>query len=1573
MAESASALSAPLTRLLDQLARDTPAALEFARSFFAGVLPADLVPLTPKQAVAILQAVDSARQSRPSGTVTVEVMASPIHARRTAVVVINDDMPFLLDSASAEMAARGLAVHHLYHPILGVTRDAKGRLQKTHGLARDHATVLRESTIFMEIDRLGARDRAALQEKLVEIFAAVRVCVTDWQAMREKLARAASDLMAQPPHIPLEALGETRAFLDWMADDHFTLLGYRKYTYAAETETPASTDGLGLLRDADYPVWRGADGFVAVSAELRAFLGTAEPLLITKANTQSLVHRRVHLDYVGVKSFDASGRTEAEHRFIGLFTSSAYAQSVRDIPLLRQKVQHVIAASRLDPKSHAGKALVHALEAFPRDELIQIDAGALVETALGLVSLEERPRPKLFVRRDQFERFVSVVVYLPRDLYRADVRERVATLLTTRYKARLSLYSAQLSDEGLARIHYILGTVPGDVPHVDVADLDTALEQLVRGWDDQLETALDAGNGLASAARLSLTYGKAFSAAYKNQFDGAAAAGDIARLAKLDGGHDRAVHFYRFDGDAPATVRLKIYSVGDIIALSDAVPVLEHLGLRVIEEAPYDLEGGKLGWVHDFVLEDASRQPINLDHVRERLEAALTGVLTGAMEDDPFNALILCNELSARDVAVLRALFRYMRQTGMAYGLDTVRGALLKYPKITQALIKYTESKFNPVHADTAYADKFAADIESDLKNVAALDEDRILRQYLAVLKAMVRTNLYAPGGAEAVAFKIRSKDVPGLPLPVPFMEIWVYSPRLEGIHLRGGKVARGGLRWTDRRDDFRTEILGLIKAQMVKNAVIVPVGAKGGFYPKNLPSPSDRDAWLAEGTECYRIYIRALLSVTDNIVDGKIVPPVDVVRYDDDDPYLVVAADKGTATFSDVANAISIAHGHWLGDAFASGGSQGYDHKAMAITAKGAWISVERHFREMGLNVATDPIRVIGIGDMSGDVFGNGLLRSEAVKLVVAFDHRHIFIDPDPDPETSFAERARLFALPRSSWVDYDAGLVSPGGGIFARSLKSISLTPQVQAMLGISAAELTPTDLISAILKMDADLLWLGGIGTYVKAAAESHAQAGDKTNDALRVDAEGMRVKVVGEGANLGLTQKGRIAFAMKGGRINTDFIDNSAGVDCSDNEVNIKILLNPVVQSGNLSETDRNALLVAMTAQVSDLVLRDNYLQTQALSIEEAHAPARLAAHARLIRTLEKAGGLNRAVEQLPGDSEIADRAKGGKGFTRPELAVLLAYAKMTLFDALVASSVPDAQVLHGDLVQYFPTQVQEKYEAEMARHRLHREIIATKLANAVVNRGGLTLAFDMAEATNSPLWRVCGAFVAVRELFDFRRVWRMIDACDYKIPAALQTELHIRAEKILRGQMVSLIGREPDGLDLDATILQLKAGTTRLMTGPLAVVALNHDWSDVQARGAPADIVQMLAGLDAADAVAPLANLAAVTKSEDAALYATYTDIGAALDLAWLSDALEAFTPADPWERLAAQTLSTELMQARLTQVQMLHGDAAAWLAANAAKRERITALLSELGAQPVLTLAMLTHAVAQARAVLRMN
>jgi glutamate dehydrogenase len=1553
----------PLEALLERLPQGNLNG--FAKAFFSEALPDELTDLSGDDAAGLLNLVDSVRSQRAACSAVVRIDSlsrSAGSGRRMAIIIINDDMPFLVDSISAELVDQGLTIHRLFHPILDVTRDADGVLVSTLGARATVAAapgVLRESVMYIEVDRVGARERLALTHALETILGQVRACVADWRAMVDAVRRTAAQLKSSPPPLAPHELAEHIAFIDWLAADQMTLLGYGYFP-----NDSAAQPGLGLLRNPEFPLWRSADGYTARPTELAAFLDGPEALLITKANAFSMVHRRVHLDYVGVKAYDAEGRAVGEHRIVGLFTSSAYAANPREVPILRRKVGAVIQACGYDPKSHAGKALVHVLETFPRDELFQADQATVHATVLGLLSLLERPRPKLFIRTDRFERFVSVLACVPRDSYRADIRQKTADMLVKAFKGRLSRFSVELGDGDLARVQFIIATTPGQIPHVDPADLDRKLQALVRGWGQQLENALGDTVGSLRAARLALTYGKAFSAAYQEQFDALDAAQDIDRIAKLKTPADRDVRLYRHDDDAANRLRVKIYRAGEVIPLAEMVPVLEHAGLKAIEEYPYDLADGRLGWVHDFLVESADGAAIDLPNVEERLTELLIALFLGRHEDDAFNSLVLRAGLDALQVVWLRALFRYSRQTGSTYGLDTVQAALARYPEITRALIDLFIARHDPSGATAKYETSVLRTIDEGLANVTALDDDRILRQYLAVIKAVVRTNAFVPGGPEALAFKIRSRDIPGLPLPVPFMEIFVYSPRVEGIHLRGGKVARGGLRWSDRRDDFRTEILGLIKAQMVKNAVIVPVGAKGGFYPKQLPPASDRDAWLAEGTESYKIYIRALLSITDNLHEGAVVPPAHVKRLDEDDPYLVVAADKGTATFSDVANGIALDHGFWLGDAFASGGSNGYDHKKMGITAKGAWVAVERHFREMGLNVATDTTRVIGVGDMSGDVFGNGLLRSDACKLVAAFDHRHIFLDPDPDPKVSFSERLRMFALPRSSWADYDSSLLSAGGGIFPRSAKSVPLSPQVQALLGVTANEMTPADLVQAILTAEADLLWLGGIGTYIKAAAETHAQVGDKANDALRVDAEALRVKVIGEGANLGITQKGRIAFALRGGRLNTDFIDNSAGVDCSDNEVNIKILLNPLVQQGKLKQDARDTLLEAMTDDVGALVLRDNYLQTQALSMAEADAAAQLTAHARLIQTLEKVGGLNRAVEGLPSDTEISERGKAHKGLTRPELAVLLAYAKMTLYDALLDSDVPDSPALLGDLVAAFPTALQERFAQAIPQHRLSRDIVATKLANAVVNRGGLTLAFDLADATGAPLAKVCAAFALIRDLFDLRSVWRMIDGYDYQIPAALQLELQVRSASILRGQMLRLLGYDTDWSDLGQLSSRLKPGVTALLAGPLASTDLAAPWDNVAARGAPAEAVSLLARLDAADAAVPISAIAWRLKQPETALFESFRATSEQLGLDWLGAAVEGFAPRDPWERLAVATLASDLLEAQLAFTERGQSNADA---------TRLTGLIAELKAQTTLTLPMLTHAVSTARAALAVS
>ncbi len=1529
----------------------------FARAIFTGALPGETAGLTPEDAARIAAFVRDTGAGRMPGTpaIRLESLDSAPGRRIMALAIVNDDMPFLVDSVSAAIGAAGLRIERLLHPTVGG-----------------------ESLIYIELARANARARADLVDSLAHVLADVRAAVTDWPAMLAEMKAAGKELRDNPPPLAPHEIAEAAAFLDWLAADNFTLLGYHAYRFDDDLDdarfAPASDHGLGLLRDAAFALWRGADGMEVLPDGLRRFMAGPHPLLVTKASALSTVHRRTALDYVGVKRFDRSGRVVGEHRFIGLFTSQALVAPPRDVPVLRRKVAEVSDALGFNPKGHAGKALAHILDTLPKDELFQIEADRLGEMALGLLSLLDRPRPKLFARSDPFGRYVSALVYVPRDAYTGGIRETAGHMLEAAFDAKLSGYEVELRAEGLARVHYTLATRPGSVRAVDEAELDARLTTLVRGWGDSLETALAEQAGAQRAARLTLSHGQAFSPSYQAQFTATDAADDILRMAALPDDAARDVNLYHGPNDAPGQLRLKIYRHGAIIPLSEAVPVLENFGFRVIEEFPFDLGGGKLGHIHDFLLESADSAGLDFAALEARVEPALRAVLTGAQENDLFNALVMGAGLEARAVGLLRAYFRYLRQTGVAYGLATVVDALRRYPAIAADLVALFEARFDPARTgdEAALLDR----IDEQFAAVTAIDDDRILRLYRAVILATLRTNFYAPGGAEALAFKLESHKVPSLPPPVPYREIWVYSPRVEGIHLRGGPIARGGLRWSDRRDDFRTEVLGLVKAQMVKNAVIVPTGSKGGFYPKQLPSPANRDAWLAEGTESYRVFIRALLSVTDNLDKaGAVVPPDAVVRHDGDDPYLVVAADKGTATFSDIANAISEDHGFWLGDAFASGGRYGYDHKAMGITAKGAWVSVQRHFREMGIDVQTDPVRVIGVGDMSGDVFGNGMLLSTSLRLVAAFDHRHIFLDPDPDPAKSFKERQRLFALPRSSWADYDAKLISKGGGIFPRDQKSIPLSAEVQAMLGLSADSASPAELMTAILKAQADLIWFGGIGTYVKASSESNADVGDRANDAIRVNGADLRVKVVGEGANLGTTQTGRSEFARRGGRINTDFIDNSAGVDTSDNEVNIKIAL----AATPLSLEDRNSLLTEMTADVERLVLRDNIMQTQALSVAEAGGAAALPSQLRVIQTLEAAGRLDRAVEGLPGDDLLTQRMQGGQGLERPELSVLLAYTKMALKEALVVSPLMDDPVLAFDLHAAFPAVMVERFPAAIDNHRLRRELIATKLANQIVNRGGIPLAFELAEELGASLAQVAGAFVAVREMFDLRTLWRAIDASTAS--ATAQIALHAHAIEGLRTQMGDLMRGGDSGVTPFETIARLKPGIERIgsqidhLLRPEPRAQIDRFAQSLAKAGAPDDIAKMLVRLEALDGAVGVARLAADLGVAERDAVDAYTMLGEALGLDWAKGAATQMRPADPWERLLVATLVRDFEQLRLDLIgRIAEGGAPVaaverWLAANRDRVERFAGTVRRARTGTV-TAAMLAHLGAQARAVL---
>ncbi len=1551
---------------------DVDAALDtaFAAALFDTALPGEADDIDAAAAARIARFVAAAAGQRAAGTPVVILESAPADPtqvrRRVALAIVNDNMPFLVDSVSLAITAAGLAIDRLLHPVVDVRRDAEGRLVEVVGLGSGPAAAgaTRESVIYIETSRAGARDRLDLVAALTGVLADIRAAVDDWPAMLERLHATTRALGEKAPPIAPHAAAEVMAFLEWLAADRFTLLGVATSTLDGGHEVPTG-DGLGLCRDAapDAP----ADA-------MRDFLASAEPLLISKAARVSTVHRRVNPDLVAVKTFAGDGRAVAVTRFLGLFTSAALATSPKNVPLLRRKVAAVTDALGFDPRGHTGKALAHVIEGFPREELFETSPERLRSMALGLLSLLDRPRPKLFARADAFGRFVSVLVYIPRDSYTSGIRASVGTMLTEALGGTLTRFEVELRAEGLARVHYVIA-VDRAVGEIDEAALDAKLDGLVRGWDDALETALVVTVGAARAARLTLAHGAGFSASYRAQYSAAEAAADLVALSGLADDSGRAVQLYRRDTDLPNQLRLKIYRLGSIIALSDAVPVLENFGLRVIEEFPFDLDGGA-AWIHDFLLETAEAAS-DFTALRTRLEPALTAVLLGTQENDGFNALVVAAGLDTEAAGWLRAYFRYLRQTGVAYGLMTVVDALRRYPEVTRGLVAAFRARFNGDPDD-------ARALDAGLAGVTAIDDDRILRLFRAVIAATLRTNAFVPGGPEALAFKLDSAAVPGLPRPVPYREIWVFSARVEGIHLRYGPIARGGLRWSDRRDDFRTEVLGLVKAQKVKNTVIVPTGAKGGFYPKQLPSAASRDAWLAEGTEAYKVFVRALLSLTDNLApDGRNIPPEHVVCHDAPDPYLVVAADKGTATFSDTANQIALDHGFWLGDAFASGGRVGYDHKAMAITAKGAWISVQRHFREMGVDIQADPVTVVGVGDMSGDVFGNGMLLSESIRLVAAFDHRHIFLDPTPDAAAGFAERKRLFALPRSSWDDYDRAAISPGGGVFPRSQKAIAISAEVRAALGIAADTCSPSELIVAILSASVDLLWFGGIGTYVKAASETNAEVGDRANDAHRIDGAAIGAKVVGEGANLGLTQAGRIEYATRGGRLNTDFIDNSAGVDCSDNEVNIKIALNAEVAAGRLTEPDRNALLADMTDDVAALVLRDNVLQTQALSIAERGGVAALPGHIRLIGMLEElAAELDRGVEGLASDEALTQRGRMGHGLTRPELAVVMAYAKMAVYDAVVASSVVDDPLLVPVLHAAFPKAMQARFAAAIDGHRLRRELIATKLANALVNRGGLTLPFELAEEFGVGLTEVAGAFVAARDLFDFRGLWDAIDGAAVPGPVAL--DLHVHAVAALRTQMADLLragaGRPPSEL-----VAKLRPGVARLgdaletLLRPEPKAQIDRFAAALVTMGAPADVAARLVRIELLDGAVGVGLLAADLEGgiDEAGVAAAYTDLGAATGLDWAKGAAAALAPTDPWERLLQAGLIRDFEALRLDLLRRIvppGGDAraaaAAWTDAHRAGVDRLAAAVRRARDGAGVSTAMLAHLAAQARQAL---
>ncbi|BCW87179.1 NAD-specific glutamate dehydrogenase [Alphaproteobacteria bacterium SO-S41] len=1578
-------------RLADELSG--PAAATFTRAFLATAAPEDVVSFPPETLARLAGLARDLAAARPTGETLVRVFAPETAADGftyggAILIAVNDDKPFLYDSILGELGAQGFTVAAAFHPIV----------ERSTGQGR-------ESVIVIAIAR--ERDPArlmAVEEGARRVFADVCAAVGDWRQMLEKLNESIDELKRNQPPIEPAELNETVAFLKWLADNHFTLLGCRDYTFDAASRKHSAIDatGLGVLRNADIRIIRRPEDAAELTPEVMGFLTDPDPLIITKANSRSRVHRAAAQDYIGVKRFDASGRLIGERRFVGLFTSSAYHQLPAEIPLLRRKAARVVERAGFDPRSHDGKALAHVIEVFPRDDLFQISEDELLNQALGIMHVLERPRVKTFLRVDRFDRFVSALTYMPRDRYAGAVRLKIGEILSHAFGGEVTLSNPTFDETPVARVHTIVTRGTGAA--IDSAKLEAEIEAATVTWPDRLADALGASD-LTDGPVLATRYADAFPVSYRDQIKPEDALADIARLEALNAGGlaDGAAsfHAYREPGDATSSLRLKLLRAGGPAELSSVLPILENMGLTVAEETNYRVAPRGFArpvTIHAFSMRLKRPQPLDLAKVGTKFEEAVAAAWTGASEDDGFNALTLTAGLGKHSVTILRAVAKFLRQAGIAFSQPYMEEALVRNPDIAAFIVELFEARFAPGWAGdkelgVKTVDSLRERIENALRDVKSLDEDRILRRFRNAVDAMLRTNAWqrGPDGADrpALSFKFDSAKLDELPAPRPWVEIFVYSPRVEGVHLRYGRVARGGIRWSDRREDFRTEILGLVKAQQVKNAVIVPVGSKGGFYPKMLPKDASREAVNAEGVAAYTIFIDAMLDLTDTIAaDGSIVPPEGVQRLDGDDPYLVVAADKGTATFSDTANGIAMRRHFWLDDAFASGGSAGYDHKKMGITARGAWEAVKRHFREMGRDSQTEPFTVAGVGDMSGDVFGNGMLLSKAIRLVAAFDHRDIFIDPDPDTLASFAERERLFNLPRSSWADYNRELISKGGGIFSRSLKSIALTPEIKTLTGLTADAVTPFELMNAILKAEVDLLWFGGIGTYIKGTPQSHPQAGDRANDAIRIDGREVRAKVIGEGANLGVTQLGRIEAARAGVRINTDAIDNSAGVDTSDHEVNLKILFAAAAGHGALTREERDAILVSMTDDVAAHVLQDNYRQTLALSIAESDALGELEGQARLMRALEAKGKLDRAVEVLPDETAIRALRGAGQGLTRPETAVLLAYAKIDLNQALLDSGLPDDPAFADDLAGYFPPQVRERFAADIAQHRLKRELVATILCNDIVNRAGPSFVQGVAEASGAGLAAVARAAAMASGAFRLADLYDRINALDGKVTATVQTAMHKDAIELLKRETLWMLRNVSAEAAIDQTVARYRDGIDTLkgtfsgLVSPLERDAVTARIAELTNAGVPADLADETGALPLFATVADMVALAHETTIPLDAVAGAYFAAGAALGIDRLREQARRVKPNGHWDALSLTRIEDDLFAIQrlvaakalkdvtpAPELQREQGATAvgAWAESAAGGIERARALVAELERDGAFTAAKLALATAQLR------
>ncbi|MEP0943230.1 MAG: NAD-glutamate dehydrogenase [Rhizobiaceae bacterium] len=1361
-------------------------ALKLSQRLFDAALDEDLLDQSAQSLADVIAAAQAALAKAPRDVLSVEAISDD----KTLVTVTMSNRPFIVDSVLGELNNHRIDVELIAHPVMETQPN------------------MMTSLVVVLLSGSRPATRKAIKAELKTILQQVRLVTDDWRPMLLRVDEEMETFRTTPPPLPTERIAEAVQFLQWLTNNNFTFMGLREYSYTGNRRKgelkPVPGSALGILRDDDLSVMSRGGEPVQLTQEIRDFLFGGDPIIITKANMRSIVHRRTHLDYVGIKRFTRDGKLAGELRIVGLFTSTAYTRSVMSIPILRHKANNVLQHYRIDASSHSGKAMVNILETWPRDAMFQLDEETLADFVKVASQLEERPRIRALSRLDKFDRFVSVMVYVPRDRYDSDTRARMGAYLADVYDGHLSAFYPVFLDNGLVRIQFIVGRATGKTPVVARAELERQITAITRTWSDRLEALSEE------------EIVQQFPLAYQEHVTPEAALGDIQRLNRLKNEQHIEVDFHR--ADIEGRIGLKLFHLSSAIPLSRRVPMLENIGFHVIQERTFRIEGadGSTSFIHDMVLENARSAEVDLREAEPKLKSAIHAIWNGENDNDNFNSLVLVAGLDWQMAGVMRAYARYLRQIRSRFTVHSMARTLASQADICRDLAELFSTRFEPKTKgrDGAQVAK-RDDIIQALELVSSSDDDSILRDFLNVIDATLRTNFYSPvlnmAGSEAaptpvLAFKIDPSAVNIMPQPVPYREIFVSSPRVEGLHLRFGPVARGGLRWSDRAQDYRTEVLGLVKAQQVKNAVIVPVGSKGGFVPKKLPTGGDRNAWFEEGRNSYKIFISSLLSLTDNLVQGKVVPPEAIVRHDGDDPYFVVAADKGTSTFSDTANAISQERDFWLDDAFASGGSAGYDHKKMGITARGGWEAVKRHFREMDRDIQTQPFTTVGVGDMSGDVYGNGMLLSKQTKVIAAFDHRDIFIDPDPDVATSYKERKRLFDSGRSSWQDYKAKLISKGGGIYSRGAKKINLSKQAAEAIGFTPGEHTPQAIMNAILKAPVDLMWFGGIGTYIRASHESDADADDRGNDSIRVTAPQLRCKVIGEGANLGVTHPARIEFNLLGGHCNSDAIDNSAGVNSSDVEVNIKIALAAAMKSGRLTRPSRNKLLESMTETVAELVLRNNYLQTLSISLCQRRGLEDFAQQQRLMHSLEARDLLDRHVEDLPDDAAMAERQAAGVALTRAEIGVLLAYAKIVALDDLVAGKVPDDPYLKEMLVDYFPPKMQKTYGKEIDGHRLRREIIGTVLANSMINRGGPTFISRVIDHTGADLDTIARAYVVVRDAFGLPKINSAIDALDTKISGATQLELYAILQERVISQTIWFVryGNFSKGLEAEAT-------------------------------------------------------------------------------------------------------------------------------------------------------------------------